>query len=69
VVYASWNATIKDNATGYLDGIGPINDLVSYSSAYLVLINYSVNPVDGKVVYDVDAFFLSYLDRLASGEF
>jgi len=44
VVYASWNATSKDGAIGYLDGIGPIYDLVSYSSTYLVLLNYSVNP-------------------------
>jgi len=44
VVYASWNATSKDGAIGYLEGIGPVYDLVSYSSTYLVLLNYSVNP-------------------------
>jgi hypothetical protein len=44
VAYASWNATSKDGAIGYLDGIGPIYDLVSYSSTYLVALNYSVNP-------------------------
>jgi hypothetical protein len=44
VAYASWKATSKDGAIGYLDGIGPIYDLVSYSSTYLVLLNYSVNP-------------------------
>jgi hypothetical protein len=44
VVYASWNATSKDDASGYIDGIGPIYDSISYSSTYLVVLNYSVNP-------------------------
>lgn len=44
MAYASWKATSKDGAIGYLDGIGPIYDLVSYSSTHLVALNYSVNP-------------------------
>jgi hypothetical protein len=44
VAYASWTATSEDGAVGYLDGIGPIYDLVSYRSTYLVALNYSVNP-------------------------
>ncbi len=44
VAYASWTATIKDGAAGYLDGVGTISDLVSYSSAYRIALNFSVNP-------------------------
>jgi hypothetical protein len=44
VPYASWTATSKDNATGYLVGLGPIYGLVSYSSTYYVALNFTVNP-------------------------
>jgi hypothetical protein len=44
VPYASWTATSKENATGYLDGIGTIYGLVSYSSTYSIALNFTVNP-------------------------
>lgn len=44
VPYAIWTATSTDNAIGYLEGIGPIDGLVSYGSTYFVAFNFTVNP-------------------------
>jgi hypothetical protein len=44
VPYASWVATIEENATGYLVGVGTIYGLMSYGTTYHVALNFTVNP-------------------------